>query len=117
MKFIQSFALAIILLAATAILAHAQTINTRQPADSLMNKTIKVKGITCAMDLKMITANVEKLNGVSGFKAGKQGTTTSFELTYNPALVTLQEVYGAIENTGSCDNPDERPYKVKQQTD
>ena len=66
------------------------------------------------MDLKMISANVEKLKGVSSCKTGKQGTTTTFKIEYNPALVTEKEIFAVIENTGSCDNPDERPYTVKQ---
>lgn len=66
------------------------------------------------MDLKMIAANVEKKQGVSSCKPGKQGTTTTFEIQYNPAVVTEKEIFAAIENTGSCENPDARPYKVKQ---
>ena len=88
--------------------------NTNQQADTIKTASIKVKGITCSMDLKMISANVEKLKGVSSCKAGKQGTTTTFEVKFNPALVTEKEIYTAIEGTGSCENPDERPYKVKQ---
>jgi len=114
MKFIKSFVLAFIVLTATANIAFSQTTNTNQQADTIKTASIKVKGITCSMDLKMISANVEKLNGVSSCKAGKQGTTTTFEVNFNPALVTEKEIYTAIEGTGSCENPDERPYKVKQ---
>jgi len=114
MKFIKSFVLAFIVLTATANIAFSQTTNTNQQADTIKTASIKVKGITCSMDLKMISANVEKLNGVSSCKAGKQGTTTTFEVKFNPALVTEKEIYTAIEGTGSCENPDERPYKVKQ---
>jgi len=114
MKFIKSFVLAFIVLTATANIAFSQTTNTNQQADTIKTASIKVKGISCSMDLKMISANVEKLNGVSSCKAGKQGTTTTFEVKFNPALVTEKEIYTAIEGTGSCENPDERPYKVKQ---
>lgn len=114
MKFIKIFVLAIIVLTATANSAFSQTTTTNQTTDSLKTATVKVKGITCSMDLKMISANLEKVKGVSSCKAGKQGTTTTFEVKYNPALVTEKEIFAAIENTGSCENPDERPYKVKQ---
>lgn len=67
------------------------------------------------MDLKMIAANVEKIAGVSSCTAGKQGTTTTFEVEYDALLVAEEDIYAAIQNTGSCENPDERPYKVKQQ--
>ena len=114
MKFIKSFVLAFIVLTATANIAFSQSTNTNQQTDSLKTATIKVKGITCSMDLKMVSANVEALKGVSSCKSGKQGTTTTFDVKYNPALVTEKEIFAAIEGTGSCENPDERPYKIKQ---
>ena len=76
--------------------------------------TIKVKGITCSTDYKMIQTNVEKLNGVSKFEVGKQGATSTFIINYNPELVSEEKIYAAIEGTGSCENHNERPYKVKQ---
>jgi len=108
MKFIKSFVLAFIVLTATASIAFSQT------TDSTKTVTVKVKGINCSMDLKTISANVEKLKGVSSCQAGKMGTTSSFLIKYNPALVTEKEINTAIENTGGCENPDEKPYKVKQ---
>lgn len=114
MKFIKSFVLAFTVLTATTNIAFSQTTTTNQTTDSLKTATIKVKGITCSMDLKMISANVEKLNGVSSCKSGKQGTTTTFEVKYNPSLVTEKEIFTAVESTGSCENPNEKPYKVKQ---
>jgi len=106
--------LAFTVLTATTNIAFSQTTTTNQTTDSLKTATIKVKGITCSMDLKMISANVEKLNGVSSCKSGKQGTTTTFEVKYNPSLVTEKEIFTAVESTGSCENPNEKPYKVKQ---
>jgi copper chaperone CopZ len=105
MKFIKSFVLAFIVLTATANFALSQTTTTNQKTDSLKTATVKVKGITCSMDLKMISANVEKVKGVSSCKAGKQRTTTTFDVKYNPALVTEKEIFAAFENTGSFDNP------------
>jgi len=113
MKFIKSFVLAFSIMTATTNIAFSQT-TTNQTTDSLKTATIKVKGITCSMDLKMVSANVEKLKGVSSCKSGKQGTTTTFEVKYNPALITEKEIYAAVEGTGSCENPNERPYKIKQ---
>jgi copper chaperone CopZ len=113
MKFIKLLFFAIIILTATANSSFSQATTSNQ-TDSLKTATVKVKGITCSMDLKMISANVEKVKGVSSCKAGKQGTTTTFEVKYNPVLVTEKEIFVAIENTGSCENPDERPYKIKQ---
>lgn len=114
MKFIESFFLAFTVLTATTNIAFSQTSTTNQTTDSLKTTTVKVKGITCSMDLKMICANAEKVKGVSSCKPGKQGTTTAFEVKYNPTLVTEKEIFSTIENTGSCENPNERPYKIKQ---
>ncbi|MCG9910702.1 MAG: hypothetical protein MH137_05305 [Flavobacteriales bacterium] len=113
MKFIKSFFLAFILLTATAKFAFTQIPTPIQNSDSLKIASVKVKGITCSTDLKMISANVEKVKGVSSCKAGKQGTTTTFEIKYNPTIATEKDIFSAIENTGSCEKPEERPYKVK----
>jgi copper chaperone CopZ len=114
MKFIHSFVLAIIVLTAAVSIAFSQTSNSNHTTDSLKITTIKVKGITCAIDLEMISKNVEEVKGVSSCKSGKQGTTTTFKVKYNPILVTENEIFAAIENTSSCKNSDERPYKVKR---
>jgi copper chaperone CopZ len=114
MKYINSIVWAFAVVIAATNFTFSQTTTTNQTSDSLKTATIKVKGITCSTDLKMISANVEKVSGVSSFKTGKQGTTTTFIIIYNPALVTEKEIFTAIENTGSCENPNERPYKVKQ---
>lgn len=115
MNFLKSFVVAFIILTATTSIAFSQSPgNTNQSADSAKTITVKVKGITCSMDLKMISANIEKMKGVNSCKAGKMGTTSSFEIKFNPAEVTEKEIYSTIENTGSCENPDERPYKIKQ---
>lgn len=87
---------------------------TLQTADSLTTVSMKVRGITCATDVKMIAASVERLPGVSSCRPGKQGASSTFIITYNPYRVSENELAAAIENTGSCENPEERPYKVKR---
>ena len=115
MKFSKIFVLAITFVLASTATTFAQTTTVKeQVSDTSKTITTKVKGITCLTDLKMISANVEKLKGVSTCKAGKTGPTTTFEIAYNPTLVTVKEINAAIQNTGSCENPHERPYKVKQ---
>jgi L,D-peptidoglycan transpeptidase YkuD (ErfK/YbiS/YcfS/YnhG family) len=114
MNFIKSSLLTLLTMLFSTSFAFTQDTANNQNADSLITSTVKVKGITCSMDLKMISANVESLQGVRKCNVGKQGTSTTFEITYNPAFVKETEIYAAIENTGSCENPDERPYKVKQ---
>lgn len=75
---------------------------------------LKVKGITCSMDLKMIAANVEALEGVSSCETLKEGPTSTMAITYNPAIAEEKRIHEVIEDTGACDNPEERPYKVKK---
>ncbi len=75
--------------------------------------TIKVKGVTCSNDLKTLAANVMELKGVSNCTPGKAGPTSVFKITYNPSLVGNKEIFKAIEDTGGCSDPNDRPYKVK----
>jgi len=112
MKYLKSIVLAFFVLAATTNNVFTQS--TTQNSDTTKTITIKVKGITCSMDLKTIATNVEELKGVSSSEPGKMGATSTFEVKYNPALVTEKEIHSAIENTGGCKNSKDRPYKVKQ---
>lgn len=74
---------------------------------------VKVKGITCSTDLVMIADGVKKISGVSSCEVKKQGPTTTFEIVFDAALTSKETIVAAIESTGSCENPDTRPYKVK----
>ena len=115
MKYLNLFvvAIALVLVSTTATFAQTETVKI-EVADTAKTIQTKVKGITCSTDLKMISANVEKLEGVSTCKAVKNGPTTTFEIVYDPALIEEKDIYAAIQNTGSCENPNERPYTVKQ---
>jgi copper chaperone CopZ len=76
--------------------------------------TVKVKGLTCSNDLKTIATNVKEVKGVAECKPGKLGPTSSYRITYNPALVNRKDLVAVIENTPGCGDGDEKPYKVKQ---
>ena len=95
----------------TAIGNKSLALNKKPLTDSTI--TIKVKGVTCSNDLKTLADNVKELKGVSDCKPGKMGPTSVFKITYNPALVSTNDIFKAIENTGGCSDPNERPYKVK----
>lgn len=75
--------------------------------------TIKVKGVTCSADLKTLSGNVMELKGVSNCTPGKAGPTSTFKISFNTALVGTKEIFKAIEDTGGCSDPNDRPYKVK----
>lgn len=116
MKFIKLLVLAHLVLTATTNFAFSQTTPTNQTTDSLNTATVKVKGISCSEDSEMISANVVKVKGVSSCKAGKQDPVTTFEVKYIPELVAEREIFVTIQNTGSCDNPDERPHKINSKS-
>lgn len=117
MKFSNIFLLTILFIAASTSVAFAQTTsNEKAPAvQTVKTKTIttKVKGVTCGDDVKTLATNLKKLEGVTAVTPGKKGPTTSFQVSYNPALVSEKEIQAVIENTGGCKNPDDRPYTVK----
>ncbi len=95
----------------------AQTTSTQAPAVTPALQTIKLKvsGITCSGDCKDIQTVLSEMNGVVSSKhLGKPTATTSFQVTFNPALVTEKELRQAVENTPGCESPDDRPYKVKK---
>lgn len=74
---------------------------------------VQVKGVGCNEDVKSIAANIEKLEGVVKCKPLKRGATTRFEVEYESATTTMQQIYIAVEDTPGCKNPKSRPYKVK----
>jgi copper chaperone CopZ len=92
-------------------IANKSFSNNKPQTDSTI--TIKVKGVTCSNDLKTLADNVKELKGVSDCKPGKMGPTSVFKITFNPALVSTKDIFKAIENTGGCSDPNDRPYKVK----
>ncbi len=115
MKFSNLLVLAFIFMLASTTASFAQTTNEEvQVTETTKKITTKVKGITCSTDLKTISGNVAKLEGVSSCEVGKSGATSTFEIEYNPALITEEEIHAAIQNTSGCKNPNDRPYKVKQ---
>ena len=107
----------IILFSTTSLTAFTQNSKdtTHQPASqTLQTIKIKVTGITCSGDCKDIQKSVAKLTGVTATRQiGKPSATSAFEITFNPALVTEKEIQKSVEDTPGCDDPEKRPYKVK----
>lgn len=116
-RFIYSI-IASLLFTAFALDANAQTTPEKEkPATGQATQTIKIKvsGITCSGDCKDIQESVEKLEGIKGTKRiGKPAATSTFEITFIPTLVTEKQIRQSVEDTPGCDDPKERPYKVKQ---
>lgn len=105
MKLLLHFILAVLICLVSDPAAQAQTTDTAI--------TVKVKGVGCATDIQMIQANVNKLKGVNTCETVKTGATTSFEVFFDPNIVQKAGIVEAIEDTPGCEDPDTRPYKVK----
>lgn len=85
------------------------------PTQKLQTIKLKVGGITCAGDCKDIQKVINKLNGVASCKQiGKPAATSVFEVSFDPAVITENEIRSKVEDVPGCDNPNERPYRVKQ---
>lgn len=92
----------------------ASNAKTEQVAEETKTISIKVKGVGCANDIKSIAANVENLDNVAKCEAKRPGRVTTFTVVYNPALVKMEDIHAAIEGTPGCQDPKDRPYKVKK---
>ena len=76
---------------------------------------IKVKGITCANDLNIIHGKVKELDGIyASDNQGEVGPATDIKVVFNPSVIDPESIYQRIEDSPSCDHPDQRPYKVKR---
>lgn len=118
-KFFYTVTLASAFTFAASLLACAQ--NTKEQPKTVVQtqklQTVKLKvgGITCTGDCKDIQKVVSKMNGVTSCKQiGKPSATSVFEVTFDPTVVSEKEIRAKVEDTPGCDNPDEKPYKVKQ---
>jgi len=115
MKYLKIFTLSLVTFLAASSIAIAQTASVAdtQEQENLKILTIKVKGVGCMTDVKTISENVEKLDGVASCEIIKKGAVTSFSIKMNPALISEKEIHARIEDTPGCKNPDDRPYSVK----
>lgn len=106
MKLSLSMVIAIVLTCACIKVCNAQSTDT--------TIIVKVKGISCSSDHNLIKSSVEKIDGVTEFKVKKEGATSSYEIIYDPKKAKKEQLIRAIEGTGSCGNPEEKPYTVKK---
>lgn len=75
--------------------------------------TFKVKGVTCASDFKSIESNVQKIKGINHFEVVKQGAISTLLIIFDPDFTNEEEITAGVENTPGCEDPSDRPYKVK----
>lgn len=116
-RFFQIFSLLFAFTCLFAFSGAAQATTQPKPVEttSVQKIKLKVSGITCSGDCKDIEKSVSKINGVSAVKmVSKPSATSVFEISFNPAVITEKEIRTAVESTPGCENPNDRPYKVKQ---
>ena len=95
-------------------MAIGQSASTQStPATGVIKYELKVKGASCKTDLGMIVTNVKKLEGVKACEVIKRGATSTLEVEYLTRKVDFKAIKTAIENTGTCEDPNARKYKVK----
>lgn len=117
MKFFKSILLVFGVIFATSNLASAQAIVGATTTETTnITTSIKVNGVGCSSDIKSISKNISAIEGVTECELGKKGATTVFNVSFDSAVVTEEEIHAAIEGTPGCKNPNDRPYKVKQKT-
>jgi copper chaperone CopZ len=117
MKHIKLFCLACLLTTISVGVATAQaaTASTVEAVEVVTAEkmTVKVKGVGCSRDIAAISKNVEELAGVTTCEVKSKGAISKFLVQFDPALVSEKAIYAAIEGTSGCENPNDRPYKVK----
>jgi len=114
MKFVKSFILVLALLFASNTAAFSQAAVAAQTVKAAsITTSIKVNGIGCASDIKSISKNIAAIKGVNTCELGKKGATSIFNVSFDPAVASVDEIHAAIEGTPGCKNPADRPYKVK----
>ena len=115
-KYFKAFFIAATIFFAASASAQTSKDQPTTVAQTQKLQTIKLKvgGITCSGDIKDIQKVVSKMEGVTSCKpVGKLSPTSVFEVSFNPAVVSEKEIRKVVEDTPGCDNPDEKPYKVK----
>lgn len=114
MKIIKLFIVSIIFIFTAQHAAAQAATNLAAEAITVKTFAVKVKGVTCKNDLISIASSVEKLKGVSTCKPDKAGPTTTFQIKFDSALVSEKEIFAEIMATPGCEDPKDRPYKIKQ---
>ncbi len=110
------FAVTCFTLVGSSISATAQEVTqTTETAAKDTIITVKVAGVTCGGDLPVICKYVEKESGILEIKSvGKVAAVSTFEVRYNPAQISFEQVVAKIEDSPSCDAPKKKPFRVKK---
>lgn len=99
--------------------AQQESVSASTTATAAIEKdttiTVKVLGVTCGGDLPVICKYVQQEKGILEIKSvGKPAAVSTFEVRYNPALISFEQVVAKLEDSPSCDAPKTKPFKVKK---
>ena len=117
-NFLCHFAALCFAIVACSSLATAQDGNTASTTEDNIKDTtitVKVSGVTCGGDLPVICKYVQAEKGILEIKSvGKPAAVSTFEVKYDPAVITFEQVVAKLEDSPSCDAPKTKPFKVKK---
>ena len=101
--------------ASFAFIASGSSATAQETAAKDTTITVKVAGVTCGGDLPVICKYVEKETGILEIKSvGKVAAVSTFEVKYDPAKISFEQVVAKIEDSPSCDAPKKKPFRVKK---
>lgn len=76
---------------------------------AVKTETFTVTEMGCATDSKMVEKALYRKKGVKKVQLGDGEIT----IKYNSTLVKREDLIQAIENTGTCEDPNAKVHKVK----
>lgn len=95
-----------VILTAGAMQAQNQT-NSDQPDKKTL--VLSATDMGCKTDCKLVETALYRKKGVKSVKI--EGETIT--IVYNPKKVKPEELQAAVENTGTCEDPNAKVHKVK----
>ena len=85
-----------------------------QTTDTLKIAKVKVKGITCTMDLPIIKKKLVNQEGIDEVTYSEvKSEAVFFTVKYHTSVISEKQIRATIEAAPSCEDPNELPYKVK----
>ncbi|RAI99736.1 copper chaperone CopZ [Chitinophaga skermanii] len=110
MKSVLFFLFAIVCFVVTPRVASAQS-NNNEPKKVEINIT----NLTCDGDMPTIKKQLVNLDGIEAVEFTKRKSNISkFTVQFDETVISLEQIYKAIETTPGCDDKSTTPYRVKQ---
>jgi copper chaperone CopZ len=87
-----------------------------QQADSVKTAVLKVVNLHCDGDMPAIKKQLLNQEGIDDVRfTGRNGTASTFTVTYHSAATNQSQIETAIEATPGCDDQGETPYRIKRE--